>query len=471
MNSVKRLRLTYVGIDLLMSALAILLFNIARFHILGLERTVFFNLYQYLHDPKIILENLLMPFGMLGIFWLSGYYNQPYGRSRLQELSSTFFSTALCAVLIFFIFLLNDMTKALEVNYLLLLLLFGLIFVCVYIPRLTVTEMVRRSMTRHAVTIPTIVIGASKEADKFLKGMAGSRQTMGYEVRAIVALPDEENIPFDIPTYKLDELEEVVRHFRPEKAVIAPQNFNDREMLRIIERLFPLGVDVKITPGTFNFLTSSIRLSDIFGEPFVNLTSSNMTDMSKNVKRTLDVLLSSMAMLLLCPLYLAVWCAVKLDSKGPAIYRQERIGYRRKPFDILKFRTMKVSAEADGPALSSENDSRVTRVGKVLRKYRLDELPQFLNVLKGDMSLVGPRPERMFFIEKIVEKAPYYTLLHQVRPGITSWGMVKYGYARSVEEMIARSQYDLIYLQNMSLNVDFKIIIYTLKTVLTGKGM
>lgn len=471
MNSVKRLRIIYIGIDLLMSALAIFTFNIARFYILRLERRSFFNLYQYLHDSKIICEDILMPLGMLGIFWISGYYNQPYGRSRLQELSSTFFSSAACAILIFLIFLLNDMTKMVQTNYLLLLLLFSLIFLFVYFPRLAITDMVRRGMKRHRVTIPTIVIGASEEGRRFIDGMSRGRETAGYDVCAIVALPGEENIGFDLPVYPLSRLEEVVTIYSPEKAVIAPKDFVDTEMLGIIERLFPLGIDVKITPGTFNFLTSSIRLSDIFGEPFVNLTSSNMTDMSKNVKRTLDVVMSGAAMLLLSPLYAAIWCAVKLDSKGPAIYRQERIGLRRKPFDILKFRTMSVTAEASGPALSSENDSRVTRVGRVLRKYRLDELPQFLNVFRGEMSLVGPRPERLFFIDQIVRRAPYYTLLHQVRPGITSWGMVKYGYARSVEEMIARSQYDLIYLQNMSLSVDFKIIIYTLKTVFTGKGM
>lgn len=471
MNPVKRLRLTYVGIDYLMSALAIFLFNIARYHILGISPWAYPHLSDYIFDNKIICENLLLPLGMLGVYWLSGYYNQPYGRSRLQELSTTLFSTATCAILIFFIFLLNDMTKTPQVNYTLLLLLFGCLFICVYFPRLAVTVSVRRSMRRHTVSFPTILIGASDEGRRFLEGMTRRRETEGYDVLAVVSLPGEEQQDFDVPVYPLDKLEEVVGTYRPDKVVIAPRNFSDTRMLKIIERLFPLGVDVKITPGTFNFLTSSIRLSDIFGEPFVNLTTSNMTDMSKNMKRTIDVILSAAAILILSPLYLAVWCAVKLDSRGPAIYRQERIGLRRKPFYILKFRTMKVSAEESGPALSSENDARVTRVGRFLRKYRLDELPQFLNVLRGEMSLVGPRPERLYFIDRITQKAPYYTLLHQVRPGITSWGMVKYGYARSVEEMIARSQYDLIYLQNMSLTVDFKIIIYTLKTVFTGKGM
>ena len=162
---------------------------------------------------------------------------------------------------------------------------------------------------------------------------------------------------------------------------------------------------------------------------------------------------------------------IKKDSKGPVFYRQERIGYRHKPFILYKLRTMRQDAETEGPALSSENDTRITRIGHILRKYRFDELPQFWNVLKGDMSIVGPRPEREFFIRKIMEKAPYYTLLYQIRPGITSWGMVKFGYARNIDEMIKRLKFDILYLENMSMLVDMKIIIYTVKTVITGKGI
>jgi lipopolysaccharide/colanic/teichoic acid biosynthesis glycosyltransferase len=161
---------------------------------------------------------------------------------------------------------------------------------------------------------------------------------------------------------------------------------------------------------------------------------------------------------------------IKRDSKGPVIYKQERIGYHSKPFFIYKFRTMRTDAEQAGPMLSSRNDARITGIGRVLRKYRIDELPQFWNVLKGDMSLVGPRPEREYFIRQIMPCAPQYTLIHQVRPGITSWGMVKFGYASSLQEMVERVRYDLIYLANVSLTVDVKILIYTIKTVIKGRG-
>lgn len=219
-----------------------------------------------------------------------------------------------------------------------------------------------------------------------------------------------------------------------------------------------------------NFMTSSIKLRDIYGQPLVDLTHSSMGEAGVNIKRTIDVTTSILTLIVLSPLYAALAIWVKLDSKGPIFYRQERIGKHQKPFNIIKFRTMRTDAEADGPQLSEDNDPRVTRAGRVMRKYRLDELPQFYNVLKGNMSIVGPRPERKFYINQIMKKAPYYTLLYQTRPGITSWGMVQYGYASTVDEMVERSKYDMLYISNMSILVDMKIILYTIITILEGRG-
>ena len=160
-----------------------------------------------------------------------------------------------------------------------------------------------------------------------------------------------------------------------------------------------------------------------------------------------------------------------MSSKGPVFYSHERIGKYGKPFTIFKFRSMYLESEKNGPALSSKYDTRITKFGRFMRKSRLDELPQFYNVLIGDMSLVGPRPERQFFIDQIVKQAPHFTHLHKVRPGITSWGQVKFGYAENVEEMIQRLKYDIIYIENMSLYVDIKILIYTIKIIFKGQGI
>jgi exopolysaccharide biosynthesis polyprenyl glycosylphosphotransferase len=241
--------------------------------------------------------------------------------------------------------------------------------------------------------------------------------------------------------------------------------------MSLVNSLLPLDCPIYISPDLYQLLTSKVRISNVVGEPLVDISRSQMSASTRNLKRVSDVVLSFITLLLISPLLLVIAILVKCDSRGPVFYRQERIGYHKKPFYIYKFRSMKVDAEAGGPALSTLNDERIARLGRVLRKYRLDELPNFWNVLRGDMSIVGPRPEREYYIKQILAKAPYYTLIHQVRPGITSWGMVKYGYASDVDGMIERLKYDLLYIENVSMLVDLKILFYTVQIVVTGKGI
>lgn len=188
-------------------------------------------------------------------------------------------------------------------------------------------------------------------------------------------------------------------------------------------------------------------------------------------KRVFDLVCSATALVVLCPLFLVIAVLIKCDSKGPVIYRQQRLGKQAKPFSILKFRTMFENAETDTPLLSAKDDKRITGFGRLLRKYHLDELPQLWNILIGDMSFVGPRPERKYFVDQIVAIAPQYEKLFQVKPGLSSWGSVKYGYASDISQMVERMNYDLMYLDNMSPVVDIKIMAYTIKTVVTGKGV
>lgn len=189
------------------------------------------------------------------------------------------------------------------------------------------------------------------------------------------------------------------------------------------------------------------------------------------MKRCFDIAVSAIGLTLFAPVMLVLGVIVKIQTPGPAIYSQERIGYRQKPFNIYKLRSMIDGAECGEPLLSGGNDSRITPIGRFMRRYHLDELPNFWNVLKGDMSVVGPRPERKFFIDKIVEVTPEYTLLHQVRPGLTSLGMVKWGYASTIEELIGRMRYDIVYVRNISPSLDFKILFYTFHMLIKGEGV
>ncbi len=191
----------------------------------------------------------------------------------------------------------------------------------------------------------------------------------------------------------------------------------------------------------------------------------------KLCKRIMDIIVSFIFIVLASPLYLFLAIGVKRSSPGKVFYCQERVGKNGKPFKIIKFRSMYEDAEADGcPRLSSQNDNRITKFGMFMRRTHLDEIPQFFNVLTGEMSLVGPRPERQHYINLIMERAPYYRLLLLVKPGITSWGQVSFGYAENVEQMIERLRYDIMYFENMSLLMDIKILFYTVLAVLKRDG-
>ena len=457
--------------DLITSTLAFFCFNIFRYEIMGL-RSKGYTYLSYLGEPKLIAEQIIIPIAMLGIYWLSGYYNNPFSKSRLQEFGTTLFTSIFTTIIIYLALLINDQLPTRTLSYELMLMLFGSLFIFVYAGRLILTQSAIRKFERHEWCFRTVIIGDSDSAIDLARKVSRARTKLGYDIIGYIPIPEEMSSNRSHPTINKGQFEVLVKSKQVDQLMISPEKgASEQEILLLLYQYFPYGIPIKIAPTSLSFLTSNIHINDIYAEPFVDLTTPAMRNSEINIKRVIDVVVSSLALIIGSPVYLAIAIAVKLSSKGPVIYSQERIGFRQKPFNIYKFRSMRVDAEERGPQLSNEQDARVTKVGKTLRKYRLDELPQFWNVLKGDMSLVGPRPERAYFIEKIVKKAPYYTLIHQTKPGITSWGMVKFGYAKTVDEMVERTRYDLIYLSNMSVAVDFKILIHTIKTVVLGKGV
>ncbi|MDE5807561.1 MAG: sugar transferase [Muribaculaceae bacterium] len=466
------LRGAYVVSDFIMTSLAFFFINILRYYILnngsGIE-----GLLSYLSYPKLLWEQALVPFVLMITYLLSGYYNNPFPRSRLSEFFVTSASALVNTFIIFMTMLVNDPTPRRRTEYLLIALSFLVLLACTYAGRLLITSLAVRAARKSKLVNKTVIIGNSEHARKAADNILAAKSLYENRISAFVALEGEERNDHKyrgIPILKQKHLKAFCLSEKVSQLVIAPATASDRVVLQMLDEFIDLEIPIKIAPDDLDYAIAGIRTNDILGETMIDLTTPRLSDFAQNIKRTFDILISAIAFIVLSPILLAVAVWVKLDSDGPVLYSQERVGRHHRPFKIFKFRTMRTDAEKDGPQLSSDSDSRITKAGRILRKYRIDELPQLFNVLKGDMSIVGPRPEREFFINQIVKKVPYYSLVYQVRPGITSWAMVKFGYASSVDQMVERTKFDMVYINNMSLLLDIKIMIYTIRTILSGAG-
>lgn len=358
------------------------------------------------------------------VYYLSGYYLRPFRRRLSAEFFKTLISAVIIGLIFFFIIIIDDQVESYQRYVVSLMVLIGLQFVLSYFPRLCITLVTRsRRSPLRVYTIRSLA-----EAKRMRRGA----------------------------------VDEVI--------VDLPKTHSERTLYEIINILYPLDVAISVVPRVYDMLTGAARIGEIEGQPLVRITDHKMSDSALCIKRAFDIVASLLAMMFLSPIYLLLSVLVAVTSHGPVIYCQERIGLHGKPFRILKFRTMYLNSEPDTPLLSRDNDPRITPVGHFMRKYRLDELPQMWNIFRGDMSIVGPRPERGYFIDQIVKEAPYYCLLYKIRPGLTSWGPIKVGYTDTIEKMVDRLNYDIMYMENMSIQLDLKILFFTIRVICDGKG-
>ena len=267
------------------------------------------------------------------------------------------------------------------------------------------------------------------------------------------------------------ELEAITERGRISRIIVALEDHRRVLPTAALVKLRVQGVVVEDAHSAVAALTGRVWLSMVRPSWFVFSDGFHRSRVTAVLKRALDIFFGVLGFVLFFPVMLLVAVAVKLDSAGPVFYRQERVGWKGNLFEVLKFRSMRVNAETlTGAQWATVNDPRVTRLGKYLRKFRLDELPQFFNVIRGQMSFVGPRPERPVFVEQLRQEIPYYDERHSVRPGLTGWAQVQYRYAASVEDAYRKLEYDLFYLKNMSVLFDFAIIFQTTRIVFGGKN-
>ena len=418
----RRQQIWYILADLISSELVWLCF-------LAFRWMVYDGRVESLKDVLVPAFNfwpplIVYPIVCMGIYYLSGYYLRPFQKPLWREFLRTFFSALIISLLFFFIIIIDDVVVDYHRYWGSLGVLFALQFILSYIPRVTITLLSRRRGVLRTKTIHSM-----EEAKMLLAG----------------------------------EQDEVI--------IDLPNGFTDCDLYMLIARLYPLSCEISMVPRVYDMLTGAARIGQLDRPSLIRITDYHMTDAELCIKRAFDIVASALGLIILSPLFALIALQVKLSSRGPVFYSQERIGLYGLPFCIFKFRTMIDHAEEAGlPQLTHDNDPRITKIGHWLRKYRLDELPQLWNILRGDMSIVGPRPERPFFIEQIMKEAPYYCLLYKVRPGLTSWGPIRVGYTDTTEKMIERLNCDIVYVENMSLLLELKILFFTTGVIIKGKG-
>lgn len=433
------------------------------------------NIQEIIQDRNFYLGVIFIPLFWIILYQIFDKYKDIYRYSRLNTLFNTLMLSFFGSLLIFFLILHDDVVLDHISALWSFLVLFFIHFMITAASRMILLTQASRRLKSGKVSYKSLMVGGEKNALELYEEIKSRPFSLGHNFIGYIDSNGKEDneLAVHLPRLgKIENLAQIIEEQQVEEVIIAIETSEHnrlREILNILDD-YRSKILVKIIPDMYDILLGTVKMNHVYGAVLIEIDQDLMPQWQWYLKRLMDIVISLIAVIILIPLYLFAAIKVRLSSKGPIFFKQERIGLNGEPFDIIKFRSMYIDAEKHGPQLSKEDDPRITPWGRIMRKWRIDETPQFFNVLKGDMSLVGPRPERRFYIDQLLEKAPYYRHLLKVRPGITSWGQVKYGYASNLDQMLSRLKFDILYIENMSISLDIKIMFYTVLVLLRGKG-
>ncbi|MGP1514633.1 MAG: sugar transferase [Bacteroidales bacterium] len=445
------------------------------FRKLTIEINQFNDVNAVFDDANLYKGIIFIPLFWLLLYCCTGEYNNVYKKSRLKDLGHTFMCSVFGVIVIFFAFLLDDYVSTYYNYYFTFVILLTLHFTLTYIPRLILTTITVMKVHRGKIGFATIMIVSDEErALSLYKDICNQEISSGYIFKGFITVGQQTFTKLEQTLQCLGpftDLKKIIEEHNIEEVIIVLDKANESEIYNIIFTVQNPKVELFVPADRKDLLIGNIKLSAIFSVPLIRISQNLMESWEFSLKRSFDILCGLIAMIILLPSYIAVAIIIKCTSKGPIFYAQTRIGKNGRPFKMYKFRSMYTDAEKNGPMLSNgDDDPRITPFGHFMRRVRLDEIPQFWHVFTGEMSMVGVRPERQFFIDQIVKIAPEYKLLQKIKPGMTSWGQVKFGYADNVDQMVERMKYDLLYLENMSFATDIKILLYTFLIIFQGRG-